>query len=135
MQEWKIQIHHLHTEAAKIRSRIQYIRNITYKITEPDVLEEVSDLSDLYRSLDSLNHLIEVYEEQLADFELRIRSAKQLSEQFYNHRTKDGIISRDMVTNLSALGKLITEFRENMSEDLAAAESILHVFTQEARRY
>ena len=128
----------LHTEIGKIRMRIQHIRHITRRITAPEVVAEVADPAELYRSLDSLNQLIEAYEEQLSDFELRVRSAVQI----VSHRV-DSIPGRergcaaataDMIDNLAALGSLMTEFREDMSEDLAAAESILHLFTETERR-
>lgn len=131
-------LQHLHTESAKIRARIQHIRHITHRITAPTVVAEVADPAELYRSLDSLNQLIEAYEEQLADFELRVRSAVQI----VSHRV-DSIPGRerghaeataDVLDSLEALGALMSEFRAEMSEDLAAAESILHLFTETERR-
>ncbi|NBC30582.1 MAG: hypothetical protein GVY29_11415 [Spirochaetes bacterium] len=136
MEAARAHIHHLHTEAGKIRVRILHIRHITRRITAPEVVSDVADPADLYRSLDSLNQLIEAYEEQLADFELRTRSAAQLYEQSIATvpEYRDGIISRDMLENLRALGALMTEFRTDMAEDLAAADSILHLFTEAERR-
>lgn len=129
-------LHHLHTENGKIRARIQHIRHVTRRITAPHVVAQVTDPAELYRSLDSLNQLIAAYEEQLSDFELRARSAAQLYEQSVTGpmERRDGIISRDMQDNLSALGALMTEFREDMAEDLAAADSILHIFTEAEQR-
>lgn len=138
MEHTRASLQHLHTETGKIRARIQHIRHITRRITEPTVVAEVADPADLYRSLDSLNQLIEAYEEQLADFELRARSAVQLVQvrvdSVPGREQGSQSATADMIDNICALGALMTEFREEMSEDLAAAESILHMFTETERR-